>query len=67
MNNAALEQDKVIFHEMMSHPAIFSHPNPQKIAVMGDVEGHILKEVLKHPTIKDISPITAHKIKKKTS
>ena len=67
MNNAALEQDKVIFHEMMSHPAIFSHPNPQKIAVMGDVEGHILKEVLKHPTIKDVSPMTADKIEKITS
>jgi spermidine synthase len=44
-------QGKFIFQEMMSHPALFSHPHPKKIGILGDQNGSILKEVSKHPVI----------------
>jgi spermidine synthase len=38
----------MIFREMMSHPALFTHPHPKTIAILGDEEGDILQEVQKH-------------------
>jgi spermidine synthase len=35
------------------HPALFTHPNPQRVAIIGGGEGATLREVLKHNTIKD--------------
>jgi len=49
----ASEQDSFIFDEMMVHPALFSHTNPQKIALLGPSLG-ILPEILKHPTVKEV-------------
>ena len=53
MNELSLENNNVIFHEMMSHPALFSHPSPKKVAVIGD-DGRILSEILKHETITEL-------------
>jgi len=43
-----------IFREMMSHPVLFTHRDPKKIAIFGDKENQILYEVLKHPNILEI-------------
>jgi spermidine synthase len=42
-----LEYDDCLFHEMMAHPAIFTHPQPRIVAVL-DRDIGILNEVLKH-------------------
>jgi spermidine synthase len=55
--------DSIIFQEMMSHPAIFSHPRPKKIAILGDENGGILLEVLKHPSITHIWHASEHALK----
>lgn len=49
----AAEQDSFIYYEMMVHPAIFSHSNPKKIAIIGPSFG-ILPEVLKHDSLEEI-------------
>lgn len=41
--------DNFFYHEMLSHPALFSHTNPQDIAIIGGGDCGTLKEVLKHP------------------
>jgi len=41
------------YHESLVHPAMFAHPNPQRVAVIGGGEGATLREVLKHNTVKD--------------
>ena len=33
------EMDEFIYHEMMTHPALFLHPNPKKILVIGGGDG----------------------------
>jgi spermidine synthase len=48
------DHHNVIFHEMMSHPALFTHPHPKKIAIIGDETNCILAEVLKHPDLTEI-------------
>lgn len=43
------ELDEFIYHEMITHPILFSHPNPKKILIIGGGDGGALREVLKHP------------------
>jgi spermidine synthase len=50
------EQDGFFYHEMMTHPALFTHPMPKKIAIIGNSSG-ILREVLKHEKIQEIDCI----------
>jgi len=45
-------RDNFIYHEMMSHPALFSHPNPKQILIIGGGDCGTLKEVLKHSGVK---------------
>ena len=42
------EKDEFIYHEMIVHPILFSHPNPQNILIIGGGDGGVLREVLKH-------------------
>lgn len=48
------EHDQIIFNEMMVHPALFTHPSPQKIALLNMKNNDILREVLKHPSVKAV-------------
>jgi len=45
------EKDEFVYHEMLSHPALFTHPNPQKVLIIGGGDGGTLRQVLRHPTI----------------
>jgi spermidine synthase len=40
-----------IYHEAMVHPAMFAHPSPKRVAILGGGEGATLREVLKHKTV----------------
>ena len=46
------ERDEFFYHEMLAHPALIAHPNPQKILIIGGGDGGLLKEVLRHPVKK---------------
>jgi len=39
------------YHEALVHPAMLSHPNPRRVAIIGGGEGATLREVLKHKTV----------------
>src|SRR5207244_6315376 len=43
--------DTYVYHEMLAHPALFSHPNPRDVAIVGGGDVHLVTEVLKHPGI----------------
>ena len=43
------DRDNFIYHEMLSHPALFCHDNPQRVLIVGGGDCGTLKEVLKHP------------------
>ncbi|MDD5145579.1 MAG: polyamine aminopropyltransferase [Candidatus Pacebacteria bacterium] len=41
--------DEFIYHEIIVHPIMFSHPSPKKVLIVGGGDGGVLREVLKHP------------------
>ena len=45
------ERDNFIYHEMMTHPVLFSHPNPQQVLIIGGGDCGTLREVLKHDSV----------------
>ena len=45
------------YHEPLVHPALFTHPHPKRVAIIGGGEGATLREVLKHNTIETVTMI----------
>ncbi len=46
------EKDEFIYHEMMVHVPMLSHPNPEKVLIIGGGDGGILREVIRHTSVK---------------
>lgn len=44
-------KDEFVYHEMMTHPALFTHPNPKHVLVVGGGDGGVIREVIKHPEV----------------
>ena len=44
-------RENFLYHEMMSHPVLFSHPAPRRVAIIGGGDCGTLREVLKHPEV----------------
>lgn len=42
------ERDEFVYHEMIVHPPMLTHPNPKKVLVIGGGDGGAAREVLKH-------------------
>ncbi len=48
------QRDNFLYHEMMSHPALFSHPDPKRVVIIGGGDCGTLREVLKHPGVEHV-------------
>ncbi|MGG3799905.1 spermidine synthase [Metabacillus fastidiosus] len=46
------EVDEFVYHEMVAHVPLFTHPNPEHILVVGGGDGGVIREILKHPSVK---------------
>jgi spermidine synthase len=46
------ETDEFIYHEALVHPAMLTHPRPERVLIAGGGEGATLREVLAHKTVK---------------
>jgi spermidine synthase len=44
-------RDNFLYHEMMSHPVLFTHAAPRRVAIIGGGDCGTLREVLKHPEV----------------
>lgn len=51
------DKDNFIYHEMVTHPALFTHPNPERVLIIGGGDCGSLKEVLKHPNVKLVDQV----------
>jgi len=49
--------DNFLYHEMMSHPVLFAHPDPKRVAIIGGGDCGTLREVLKHPGVERVTQI----------
>lgn len=43
--------DEYVYHEMITHIPLNTHPNPKKVLVVGGGDGGAIREILKHPTV----------------
>ena len=48
------ERDEFIYHEMISHVPLFSHPEPRRVLVIGGGDGGTVREAVKHPTVERV-------------
>src|SRR5579884_3076311 len=48
------ELDGYAYHEVLAHPALCAHPAPERVAIVGGGDGHLLVEVLKHPQVRQV-------------
>jgi spermidine synthase len=48
------EKDEFIYHEMLVHPALFGHPEPRSVLVIGGATGASLREIFRHPEIQRV-------------
>ncbi|MBI3288481.1 MAG: polyamine aminopropyltransferase [Elusimicrobia bacterium] len=45
------ERDEFVYHEMIAHPALFLHPRPRRVLVIGGGDGGTVREVLRHKSV----------------
>ncbi|KAG8342901.1 putative Spermine spermidine synthase [Trypanosoma vivax] len=45
--------DEFVYHEMLSHAPLCAHPNPEKVLIVGGGDGGVMREVLRHTTVKE--------------
>ncbi len=45
-------RENFLYHEMMTHPALFTHPDPKKVLIIGGGDCGTLREVLKHQDVR---------------
>lgn len=50
-------RDNFLYHEMMSHPVLFTHPDPKRVVIIGGGDCGTLREVLKHQAVEKVSQI----------
>lgn len=44
-------RDNFFYHEMIAHPALFTHPDPRRVVIIGGGDCGTLREVLKHSSV----------------
>ncbi|MBM7551807.1 polyamine aminopropyltransferase [Thalassobacillus pellis] len=45
------EKDEFVYHEMVAHVPLFTHPDPKNVLVVGGGDGGVIREILKHPQV----------------
>lgn len=48
-------KDEFMYHEMMTHPALFVHPRPRRAVVIGGGDGGSVREILRHKSIEKVT------------
>ena len=51
------EKDEFIYHDMITHVPMFTHPNPKNVLVIGGGDGGTVREVLKHPSVEKVTMV----------
>lgn len=48
------EKDEFVYHEMLSHVGMFTHPKPERVLIIGGGDGGTAREALRHPSVKEV-------------
>jgi spermidine synthase len=47
-------RDNYVYHEMMAHPVLFTHPKPRRVLIVGGGDCGTLREVMRHPGVEHL-------------
>ena len=50
-------RDNFLYHERLSHPVLFTHPDPRNVVIIGGGDCGTLREVLKHRSVTQVTQI----------
>ena len=50
-------RDNFLYHEMMAHPALFTHTDPKRVVVIGGGDCGTLREVLRHDSVQQATQV----------
>lgn len=53
--------DEYVYHEHLTHPALVTCKNPERVLIMGGGEGATLRDVLKHKSVKSVTMVDIDK------
>ncbi|AXA84880.1 polyamine aminopropyltransferase [Lysobacter oculi] len=48
-------RDNFLYHEMITHPVLFTHAAPKRVVIIGGGDCGTLREVLKHPGVEKVT------------
>ncbi len=48
------EKDEFVYHEMIVHVPMCSHPNPERVLIIGGGDGGAVRETLKYESVKEV-------------
>ena len=48
------DRDEFVYHEMIAHIPALNHRKPERVVVIGGGDGGTVRELLKHPSIKEV-------------
>ncbi|MBC7358747.1 MAG: polyamine aminopropyltransferase [Desulfacinum sp.] len=51
------EKDEFFYHESLVHPAMMTHPNPERVLIIGGGDGGTLEEALKYPSVQSATMV----------
>lgn len=51
------EKDEFVYHEMLSHVGMFSHPNPERVLIIGGGDGGTAREILRHKSVQKVDMV----------
>lgn len=51
------EKDEFVYHEMLTHVGMFSHPQPEKVLIVGGGDGGTAREVLRHASVVEVDMV----------
>ena len=61
------EKDEFVYHEMISHVPLFTHPDPREVLIIGGGDGGTLREVLRHKDVEKAFLVEIDEMVVKTS
>lgn len=61
------EKDEYVYHEMITHVPLLSHPHPENVLIIGGGDGGAAREVLKHETIQNVDLVEIDEVVIKAS
>lgn len=56
------DRDEFIYHEMIAHVPLFTHPMPKKVLVIGGGDGGTAREVLRHKSVEHCVMVEIDKV-----